>query len=607
MANGTIARFNGTALKPGVSKNGRLYTRQAIAKAVVRAQQRIDAGDSPITVLTHHDAGDDSTRIVGHLTSVTLAPDGSAAYEAVLDNVPHAHTIGTLIDNSNGHKPSLKGMSIRGAWAAPDRTVMHDGQRVTTADDLELDGLDFTRKPGVTGAGVDNFEWTHGTPQESATGRVLIYETAPEAFVTVIEEAATVESSTPVTENTECDGNCCDACGNKTNESAPVEEKGAPALKSGKAAAPQTKANSYADPGYQDDKAPRYALDTKAQAKSAWSYINMPKNAKLYTPNQLKRVKQRIMKALEKFGVKVDTKEHLVIDSYELQESELVEYYGDSSGSGSFCIELTNGPVRLCISSYCIDPADLDVIGRAAMNAACTSLKALDPDMDGDIDIDGASSEDTDHDTESAPEPQESATDTATPAATTETAAPAADPNTTEEATVVTDEAPKAVEQNADADKPSVLDALNAKFDSLTAAITGMVEKLTPAAPVAVATESAEQGKEAVAETENKPEVTETEDQRIARLVAEGIAKALPNAVQEHVEQNGVQRKGLVVNANTNGAAVNESTGETVDYPDDWPKHSQSGLPKQPHEMTPDEFASVAGPTLLQYVTKGRS
>jgi hypothetical protein len=588
VANGIIARFSGTAIKPGVSKNGRLYTRDAIAKAVVRAQERLAEGQVPVTVLTHHDAEDDSTRIVGHITSVRLAEDGSAKYDGVLEDVPHGHTIGTLIDNSKGKTPSLRGMSIRGAWAAPVRTVTHEGQRVTTADDLELDGLDFTRKPGVTGAGVESFEWADGSPTETVDGRALIYESAPEADVTFVEEAATVESSTPVTANE------------------PIEEKGAPALKSGKAAAPQTKAKSYADPGYQDDKAPRYALDTKAQAKAAWSYINQPKNAKLYTANQLKRVKQRIMKALEKFGVKVDTKEHLVIDSYELQESEITEYYGDIGANGSFCVELTNGPVRLCISSYCIDPADLDVVGRAAMDAACTALKALDPDMDGDIDIDGASAEDTDHDTESAPEATESTTDTATTAATTETAAPAADPNTTEEATVVTDEAPKAVEQNADADKPSVIDALNAKFDSLTAAITGMVEKLTPAAPAAVAAESAETDKPAVTETATKAEVTESEDDRIARLVAEGIAKALPNAVQEHVEQNGVQRKGLVANANTNGGAVNESTGETVEYPDDWPKHPQSGLPKQPHEMTPDEFAGVAGPTLLQYVTKGR-
>jgi hypothetical protein len=53
--------------------------------------------------------------------------------------------------------------------------------------------------------------------------------------------------------------------------------------------------------------------------------------------------------------------------------------------------------------SYSIDPADLDVILRAAADAACKALAALDPDMDGDTDVPGADAEFTDGDVGGVP------------------------------------------------------------------------------------------------------------------------------------------------------------------------------------------------------------
>jgi HK97 family phage prohead protease len=62
---------------------------------------------------------------------------------------------------------------------------------------------------------------------------------------------------------------------------------------------------TYADPGYQDDGQHRYPLDTEAHCRAAWSYINMPKNQKPYTAEQLAAIKGRIRAALKRFGVTV--------------------------------------------------------------------------------------------------------------------------------------------------------------------------------------------------------------------------------------------------------------------------------------------------------------
>ncbi|MGE5828528.1 MAG: DUF6582 domain-containing protein, partial [Micromonosporaceae bacterium] len=72
-----------------------------------------------------------------------------------------------------------------------------------------------------------------------------------------------------------------------------------------------TKAERYADPGYQADGKKRYALDTEAQCRAAWSYINQAGNAAEYTPTQLKTIKGRIKAALKRHGITVaeDTQE----------------------------------------------------------------------------------------------------------------------------------------------------------------------------------------------------------------------------------------------------------------------------------------------------------
>jgi HK97 family phage prohead protease len=77
-----------------------------------------------------------------------------------------------------------------------------------------------------------------------------------------------------------------------------------------KAAGRATMADSkpYGDVKYADPKNGKYPVDTEAHARSAWSYINMPKNAAMYPLNgvTLSDVKDRIMAACKKFGIDVD-------------------------------------------------------------------------------------------------------------------------------------------------------------------------------------------------------------------------------------------------------------------------------------------------------------
>jgi hypothetical protein len=69
----------------------------------------------------------------------------------------------------------------------------------------------------------------------------------------------------------------------------------------------------YADPGYKPDNKKRYPIDTKDHTKAAWAYINMPKNQKGYTAEQVVKIQGRIKAALTKFGVGT-FKEELVPD-----------------------------------------------------------------------------------------------------------------------------------------------------------------------------------------------------------------------------------------------------------------------------------------------------
>lgn len=587
-----IATVSGIALRPGVSRNGRLYTKDMIARAVADAQTRIASGDAKFRNMdddmeesndfmsqrTHHAAEDDSTRIVGRITSLDLNENGEAEFTADIADTPHARTIDNLIrpkqdpNDPDDVDPFLKGVSIRGAWSGNVQTVMHNGIPVEKGEDLHIYGLDYTGTPGVPGAEITGYRRA-GNQAREADDRVMIYESIMEGHV----ETDTVEAE----------------------EAEQVEEKGAPALKSGKPAAAPTKApsGSYADPGYQDDKAKRYPIDTKAHAKAAWSYIDQAKQAKNYTAAQLKRIKGRIKAALKKFGVDV-TDESWLIDRWQVSESvtENMAYAMMDGNQASFHVSLDNGMVCVTVASCCVDPHDLDALGHAAMEAAVAALEKIDPDMDGDMDVPGAPAEDPDMDTESKPDDDAMESTVDSEVEETEAAPePVADDNK-EEAAVSEPTAPASEKPAAatETNENGGLDALSAKFDKLTDAIAGLVTKMAAPAPAA-ATES-------VVEAPAAPVVTETEDQRVARLVAEQVAAQKTAMIQELVESGyAPSRKGLVAPAVTESALG----GAGDEYPANWP--TENGQPVPPHKLTEEQFRGITRPMLEQAVLGTRS
>ncbi|MFK0045530.1 DUF6582 domain-containing protein [Streptomyces sp. NPDC090741] len=552
---GILGTISGIAIVPGVSRNGRLYTAESIGGAVARAQDRIKAGEQPLTMLSHHNAGDDSTQIVGRLTAIEQDETGAARYTAVLADTAPGRTIAALVDDSDG-PPFLRGVSIRGAWVGRVRRELGpNGATVEVGDALDLDGLDFTRKPGVPGARVDTYTPAGPSPAESAPdGRVFITESVQEALVhTVTEAAVEADASGALTPN-----EYRAQIGLQPMEADTSGEQG-----------------PFADPGYQTDKAKRYPLDTKARAKTAWARVHESEVARGYTAAQLKRIRQRVAKALRGHGVEVATQEGWLIDPIGRVSEEVAECLGfsdDPGHGGSMSISLTNGPTTVTVTSWCVDPHDLERVGRAAMAGACTAIAGIDPDMDADIDAPASGMAD------------ESATETAPETPAPET--PAADTTTLEEETAMAESNTPAAETAA-VPATGGVHLTDEQFNQLLARVAPQP------APVAVESAAAEPVTEA---TPSVTEVAETEEQRIDRLVAAGIAKALPQAVQEHVETTGgPSRKGFV-------APVAESAGATGGngLPDDWPA-------KPFHEYTDEEWKATAGAAVVGAILGNRA
>ncbi|HEV2257041.1 MAG TPA: DUF6582 domain-containing protein, partial [Streptosporangiaceae bacterium] len=273
----TIATIGGYALAPGVSKNRRWYTAEHIRGAVKLAQERLAAGDEPMVMLSHHDAGDDSLRIAATLREVTLTDDGRIRWQAGIPDTETGRDIAKLADTSDRKPAFLEGVSIRGRWLGKVRQVRApDGDLAEQGEGLALDGLDFTHKPGVTGARIDTFAWARGGASETSDP-VLITESVQEVLVTAITEETTpaaVEGTgglLPERPHVLAGGLCV------TCQAATAEAK-----------APYGAAVPYADPGYLDangkpakggNGVKRYPIDPK-HVRAAWSYINQAKNAK---------------------------------------------------------------------------------------------------------------------------------------------------------------------------------------------------------------------------------------------------------------------------------------------------------------------------------------
>lgn len=339
-----IATIKGIWVRPGVSKNRRLYTKEHIAAAVAEGQQRIASGSGPLTILTHHGARDghdgDVTRTVGHVTKLGLDADGNGTFEADVADTQAGREVAALA--LGGH---VKGVSMAGTWIGEPRTVQTADGPAETADGFSLRGIDFTHSPGVTGAGLTSAEMAEG---------VLAGSICEE-----LEEVAFVDEPSGTTEASD---------------------------------AANTQGSTYADPGYQKDKKKRYPLTSAKRVRAAWSYINQEKNAKKYSAAQLKRVKGRIQKAAKKFGIDIQAETDFLVGEL----TELLEAYASMS--------VDNGPATVRVAAFVNEPADLAATAKRIALATLAGLHALDPDNDGDIDTgDGEGDTSTDTDMEAAP------------------------------------------------------------------------------------------------------------------------------------------------------------------------------------------------------------
>ncbi|MFL4491561.1 hypothetical protein ACJ6WD_09910 [Streptomyces sp. VTCC 41912] len=466
-----IATISGTMLTPGVSRNRRLYTKELIAKAVGRMQERLaDPNGLPITMRSHHEAGDDSTRIVGSLREVKVGEDGAAHYTADLYDTTHGRDIAALI---TGKQPALRSVSIHGYWLGPVKRIQHEGESVSSGTDLEIDSLDFTATPGVLGASVATASYLpEGEHAESMAGRTAIRESV-DATVEVITE------ETPVDEYS-------------AQQKRDMVGKG------------QAMKNANGDPSY--------PIKSKADLRKAIRAVGRG-------GADHDKIRAHIVARAKALGLTSMipgnwNKDGSMKESASTRLGEIREYYPDGPGGGAgFCIDAFNGPISLTMRACGIDPADLRAITQAAMCAAVDALQA----MDADIDVGDAAAEDTDDDmTDSGGD--ESAVP-ATPAVT-ETAPPtgAATTNTEEEAAMgeptETDQttAAPAARSLTDAD----ISALGALFGAaLKENLAPVTAALAENAPKASKSES-----EATESTDAKPgrEAKESKKAKVAKL-----------------------------------------------------------------------------------------
>jgi hypothetical protein len=360
----SIGHISGVWAKPGVSKNRRLYTAEAIESAVNEAQSAIDAGEV-LPMLTHHGARDPRHGSVlstaGQLTGVTWDPTAKLArFEADLADTSTGRDVAALTITEDGSKPFLKSVSMAAAWKAkPVAQMTESGPVETSPAGLTLKGIDFTHFPGVGDAEVTSGVLAEAFGESDAD--VVIFEEADDEHV-FVETVAQVDPKA-----------VSEATGDPTPDG-----------------------TDYADPGYQKDGKQRYPLNSTRRIRSAWAYINVSENAAKYTANQVKRIKGKIKKAAGKAGINIAEDLQLlggeILEALEaLPTAEIDEAYASMS--------LDNGPGSVSVSTYGQDPADLHKVTAIVAMAALAALYQLDPDMDGDLDLDRFDTGESDDDT----------------------------------------------------------------------------------------------------------------------------------------------------------------------------------------------------------------
>lgn len=356
-----LATISGVALAPGVSRNRRLYTPELIARAAKRMQERLaDPNGLPIVMRTHHDAGDDSAKIVGRVTEVTVDNNKSLRYKADLYDTFHAREIANLVTPK---QPALRSVSIHGYWMGNTKQIQTDDGLATTAEDLEIDAIDFTASPGVDGAIID------GSNKATESGGVLrtpIRE-AMEASVTLSEAG----SGTAVIEK-----------GWSVSRGVQYELDKAQPYWIGEAKYSSDNMKSMMAKGQAMKNAsgePSYPIADISDLKKAIRAVGRGKAGH-------DAIRRHIIKRAKALGAM-----NLIPDNWsssgsnkesEIRLGEITEY-GDM-GTAGFCIDAYAGPLSVTIRG-CVDPDTLRFAAQRAAKAAMDAILTMDPDSDADI------------------------------------------------------------------------------------------------------------------------------------------------------------------------------------------------------------------------------
>ena len=564
-----VAAIKGTFLRPGVSKNKRLYTAENIQNAVARMQEQLASPDGlPLTMATSHGAAynDDALSMVGRVTNVFQDVDGAAHFEADIANTTQGKDVATLI---SGDSPFLKSISIRGEWLGELQTVEHQGQQVATASDFKVSGIDFTSRPGVTGATLDG---------------VTVFESAPLTETAIHESFSDFQITEDIFTPSE-----------KTISISEFQDKFADFIESFDS--PADDAENFADRGYLSDGKKRLPIESEKQVRAAWSYINESGNANAYSSAQLKRVKSRIKSAAKKFNIDVQEEYNTFLN--ELQE--VVESY--------VSINVDNGPASIGVTGYASDPTQLRALIAQLAATATAALVTLDPDEDGDIDnIDpdddsAGKSSNTDSSEGAEAETQKANGETslvpplvdasnmycgscngALPESAsycpacgvsvpTNESAPdgsndtkesiVADTETvTEEATTEVPEVP--ARSLTEADITTLATVISEAVAAAVVAATPIQEQAPVEAETSVAEAEVEVEAEATESTQQEGDMAETYSaDDVSNAVAEALA-SFKDQVAEAVRDNGAPRKGMVGNASGDGALQEEYSAEDL-------------------------------------------
>lgn len=363
-----LASISGVALAPGVSRNRRLYTPELIAKAAKRMQERLsDPNGLPIVMRTHHDAGDDSARIVGRITEVTVDNNKALRYKANLYDTFHAREIANLVTPD---QPALRSVSIHGYWMGDTKQVQTNEGLATTAEDLEIDAIDFTASPGVDGAIIDGpgkaveSGGVYRTPiSETVDASITVNEA--ECGLAVISKESLQEWRVSRGVQYELD-----------------EAKYSADDKKAMLAKGQAMKNASGDPSY-----PIADVSDLKKAIHAVGRGGASHDA----------VRRHIIKRAKALG-----QSDLIPDNWnsdgtmketEVRLGDVTEYYpgGDANVSG-FCIDAYSGPLSVTIRG-CVSPDQLRAAATAAACAAMDAINCMDPDDDADIDMGDGSME----------------------------------------------------------------------------------------------------------------------------------------------------------------------------------------------------------------------